>query len=133
LPVPAVVAPASASVKIAQIQYNPPGKDTDENSQINNEFVVIKNIGTHRVTLTDWGLHDTHRHVYRFPTLRLRPGNMVRIYSGRGTDDSNDLYWEQSFVRYIWNNDGDTATLKDDNRDRKDRCHYSGGGTSMNC
>jgi hypothetical protein len=63
------------------------------------EFVVIKNIDTHRVTLTDWRLNDTHRHVYRFPTLRLRPGNIVRIRTGRGTDDSNDLYWQESLVQ----------------------------------
>jgi hypothetical protein len=83
------------------------------------------------VTLTGWTLRDTSSHVSRFPDFRLRPGKRVTIHTGRGKNDRNDLYWRSR--AYIWNNDGDTATLKNRRGHRIDRCHYSGGDTYVNC
>lgn len=103
---------AEAAIRITKIQYDPPGTDTGSNSHLNKEFVVLKNTGSSAVTLTDWTLRDTSSHVYRFDTFRLGAGNSVTIHTGRGNDDRNDLYWD---LAYIWNNDGDTATLKDGN------------------
>ena len=50
----------------------------------------------------------------------------VTIHTGSGNDDRNDLF--QDSDEYIWNNDGDTATLRNDKGNRVDRCRYPGGG-----
>ena len=41
----AAPAAASAAVRIAKIQYDPPGSDTGTNSHLNMEYVVLKNTG----------------------------------------------------------------------------------------
>jgi hypothetical protein len=124
-------APAFAAIKITRIQYDPPGSDTGTNPHLNREFVVLKNTGSRRITLTDWRLRDTRPNRYLFDTFRLAAGKSVTIHTGRGDDDRNDLYWESG--SYIWNNRGDTAVLKDDIGGQRDRCHYSGGDTSVTC
>lgn len=120
-------ASATAAIKITKIQYEPPFEGT----RLNREFVVIKNTGNARVILTDWTLRNTSGDVFTFPIFRLRSGARVTIHTGRGNDDRKDLFWDAG--EYIWNSDGDTATLRDDDGDRRDRCHYSGGGTVTDC
>jgi hypothetical protein len=120
-------ASATAAIKITKIQYEPPFEGT----RLNREFVVIKNTGSARVNLTDWSLRNTSGDVFTFLTFRLHSGARVTIHTGQGNDDRNDLFWDAS--EYIWDSDGDTAILRNDVRDRRDRCHYSGGGTVTNC
>lgn len=77
------------------------------------EFVEIKNNGTETVNMKGWKLLDEAFHTYTFPELYLYPNSTVRIHSGSGgsgTDNSTDLFWTTS---NIWNNDHDTAILKD--------------------
>ena len=120
-------ASATAAIKITKIQYEPPLEGT----RLNREFVVIKNTGSARVTLTDWTLRNTSGDVVTFPIFRLHSEARVTIHTGQGNDDRNDLFWDAG--EYIWNSDGDAATLRDNGGDRRDRCHYSGGGTVTNC
>jgi hypothetical protein len=127
----AIPAVASAAVRITKIQYNPPGSDSGSNASLNQEYVVIKNTGTKAVTLTGWSLRDQQRHVYKFGTLKLAAGKSVTIHTGNGTDDRNDVYWGSA--EYVWNNDGDKATLKTRNGHTVDACGYSGGGQSVTC
>jgi hypothetical protein len=87
---------ASAAIKIAKIQYDPPGSDTGFNSSLNQEYVVIKNTGTKTVTLSGWTLRDQQHHVYKFSTFKLGVGKSVTIHTGKGSDDTNDLYWGSS-------------------------------------
>lgn len=122
---------AAAAIRISKIQYDPPGTDTGTNSHLNKEFVVITNTGSRAVKLDGWVLKDRAGHRYRFDAFRLRPGKSVTIHTGRGNDDRNDLYWGSK--DYIWNNDGDTATLKNASGNTVDSCRYSGGGTAVTC
>ena len=122
---------AFAAIRISKIQYDPPGTDTGTNSHLNKEFVVITNTGSRAVNLDGWVLKDRSGHRYRFDSFRLRAGKSVTIHTGRGSDDRNDLYWGSKY--YIWNNDGDTAILKNPAGNNVDTCRYSGGGTSVNC
>jgi hypothetical protein len=117
---------AQAGVKIKAIYFDPPGTDTS--SKLNQEFFVLANNGSRTVRMTDWTLRDTAGHVYRFDRFRLRPGKSVRVHTGRGRDDRNDVYWRSG--SFIWNNDGDKATLKRANRRTVDRCRYSSGASS---
>ena len=125
----AVPAWASAAIKITKIQYDPPGSDTGSN--INQEYVVIKNTGGGAVSLKSWLLKDKANHKYTFGTFKLGAGKSVTIHTGKGNDDRNDLYWGSG--AYIWNNDGDKAFLKNAGGNTVDTCSYSGGGQYVNC
>ena len=79
------------------------------------EWVEITNFGEEAVLMTGWTLQDASSNVYTFPTgFTLNPGASVRIYSGQAyntcTNSQTSLCWKASSV---WNDSGDTATLKD--------------------
>jgi hypothetical protein len=120
---------ASAAIRMTKIQYDPLGSDTGSN--INQEYVVVKNIGSSAVSLQSWVLKDKANHKYTFGSFKLGAGRSVTIHTGKGTDDRNDLYWGSG--AYIWNNDGDKAFLKNAGGNTVDTCSYSGGGQSVNC
>jgi hypothetical protein len=107
---PAAEAPAVASVMsgvdIAHIEYDPPGRDID------GEYVLLWNTNDVPVDLTGWALSDGGaKHTYTFQSFALAPGAEVKLWSKRGKDDAANLYWNNRTA--IWNNDGDTGTLKD--------------------
>jgi hypothetical protein len=60
--------------------------------------------------------------VYPFPAFNLPAGSTVKIHTGSGSDTGHDLYWRSS--GYIWNNSGDTATLRNAGGSVVDRCSY---------
>ena len=113
---------ATYRVIIAHINHNPAGKNTSD--KLNGEFVILENEGPEKVSLSGWTLTDRTAtgekpHVYRFPpTFTLSPREKVYVHTGLGKDSFEkgdpsrwNLYWgRQSFV---WNNEGDTATLFD--------------------
>lgn len=104
--------PASQhQIIISEVQFDAPDDDRKKEN-LNGEWVDIRNTGTQAQELTAWTLTDEAGHTYRFPTaFTLEVGESVRIHSGSGEDTGHDLYWGSG--RAIWNNDGDTATLKD--------------------
>ncbi|WP_157963738.1 lamin tail domain-containing protein [Actinocorallia populi] len=107
----AAAAAAKPTLKFTKIQYDAPGADTRANSQLNKEYVVLRNTGRKAVQLKNWTLRDAQRHVYRFPAFKLRPGRSVTIHTGKGRNNATHLYMNRGW--YIWNNDQDTATLRD--------------------
>jgi hypothetical protein len=119
-------------VRMTTIYFDSPGADTGSNTSLNAEWVRIKNFTSHRKTLTDWTLRDASSHVYHFPTFHLAAGAAVKVHTGHGTNTASNLYWRSSY--YIWNNSGDTATLKNANGTVIDRCHYtSASDPKANC
>jgi hypothetical protein len=126
-----LAAPASATIRITKIYFDSPGADTGSNTSLNAEYVVIKNTGTTRKTLTGWTLRDASKHVYKFPTFRLGAGKGVKVHTGKGINGLGNLYWRSS--SYIWNNDGDTATLKRSNGTVASTCSYTGAGSYKLC
>jgi hypothetical protein len=132
LAVLALVAPgASAAIRIKTIYFDSPGADTGSNSSLNAEWIRLKNTGTTARKLTNWTVRDLSNHVYRFGTYTLGAGKTVTIHSGNGSNTAANRYWRSS--GYIWNNDGDRATLKKPNGTVVDRCSYSGAGSSVAC
>ena len=98
------------SIIITDVVFNPEGLD------IEGEYVVIRNEGTTSVDMSRWRLHDTlvHRgapYTFTFPRFTLAPSATVRVHTGSGTNDQDDLYWGRSWA--VWNNTGDTAVLLD--------------------
>lgn len=57
-----------------------------------------------------WTLSDRPHHTYRFHHYRPAGRAMVRIHTGIGRDVRTDLYQDRR--AYAWNNDTDTATLR---------------------
>jgi hypothetical protein len=122
---------ASAAIKIRAIYFDSPGADNGSNSSLNNEWIRLKNTGTTARSLTNWTIRDTSSHVYRFGAYSLAAGKTVTIHSGNGANTARHRYWD--FMGYVWNNDGDRATLKKPNGTVIDRCSYSGAGSSVAC
>jgi hypothetical protein len=115
------VSPATAAVKITSAHYDA-GSSLLTNSNINREYLTIKNTGHRVVRLGGWKIVDLRKTTtgpnrnYQFKAhFRLRPGHTVRLHSGKGRDTRRDLYWGLSRMR--WNNAGDSAYL--DNRKGK--------------
>jgi hypothetical protein len=79
------------------------------------EWVEIANSGEEPVDMTGWTLKDASSNVYTFPSgFTLNPSATVRVYSGSAyntcSNSQTSLCWKASS---IWNDGGDTATLKD--------------------
>lgn len=121
---PVQPAEAASAIQIIKIEYNPPGSDTGSNTHRNLEYVAIRNTGSTARVLTGWTLRDASGHKFTFPSgFRLGAGNLVRIRTGTGTNTGMSLYWGSG--SYIWNNTGDTATLKSALPTTADTCTYS--------
>ncbi|MFJ9565957.1 lamin tail domain-containing protein [Streptomyces fuscichromogenes] len=58
---------------------------------------------------------DKAGHTYTFRHFRLEDRATVRVHTGEGRDSATDVF--QDRCAYVWNNDADTATLRND-RDR---------------
>lgn len=117
---------ASAALRpivIHEIYYNSPGSDTGGNASLNAEWVELHNRSGHRVSLTHWTVRDAAGHVYRFGRYVLKAHEYVKIHTGSGTNTHANRYWGHGW--YIWNNNGDKATLKNENGVVKSRCSYS--------
>lgn len=52
------------------------------------------------------------------------------MHTGRANDGAKHVYWE---FDYVWNNDGDTAILKNPSGATVDTCKYTGSGSSVAC
>jgi hypothetical protein len=109
---------------ITTIYFDSPGSDLGSNASINAEYVRIKNTTRHRITLAGWTVHDSGRvHNYRFGRLTLRASATVTLHSGVGHDGPHVRYWGEH--EYVWNNDGDRATVRNAAGRRVDTCGYS--------
>ncbi|MFG2334688.1 lamin tail domain-containing protein [Streptomyces sp. NPDC048604] len=120
-------------VEISRVQADSPGRDTRSNRSLNAEWVEITNNSRHAVNLRGWTLRDDDGHRYRFDDYRLAGRATVRIHTGEGRDTRHDLFQDRR--NYVWDNDRDKATLRDDrgrvvdteswgNRHRHHRDHH---------
>ncbi|MER6062373.1 lamin tail domain-containing protein [Streptomyces sp. NPDC001792] len=123
--------PRHAAVYISGEQYDSPGRDDRSNWSLNKEWVDITNSTRRAVNLDGWTLSDEDGHTYTFRHVWLDGRATVRVHTGYGRNTRTDLY--QDRWAYVWDNDGDTATLRND-RGRfvdavswgRDRDHHRG-------
>ena len=120
----ALPAQAAARMQLGEIWYNSPGTDTGSNSSLNHEWVQLHNTSGSWITMTGWTLRDPAHHVYTFGTYRIKPHGYVKIHTGKGTNTQTDRYQGRSW--YVWNNTGDTATVKNQIGVVIDKCGYIG-------
>lgn len=97
--------PSPAAVRILEVLADPPGDD------VLGEYVLVRNEGGTAADLTNWTLRDQAGATYVFPAFSLVAGSEVRIWVGSGSDDTANLYWGRASA--VWNNNGDTAILRD--------------------
>jgi hypothetical protein len=91
-------------VRLVSIDFNPSGPD------ILSESVLIRNETSGAVDLAGWQLSDLARHSFVFPSRMLDSGSEVTVWTGVGTDDATNVFWGRH--QAVWNNTGDTATLR---------------------
>ena len=86
----------------------------DDRGNLNDEYVVLENRGETTLSLSGWTVTDEAGKRYRFPDgTTLAPGADLTLRSGAGTDTETDRYWDAGGP--VWNNDGDTVTVRDRN------------------
>jgi hypothetical protein len=132
LAAPASATPHKAIAKMdfTRIVYNPLGRDTT--AKLNQEYVRITNHGNITEPMTGWTITDRQGHKYTFPNgYILKPGQVAIVHTGHGVTNKpvrGHLY--QNSSTYIWNNGGDTATLRSASGRVYDTCAYrpNGGG-----
>lgn len=81
---------------------------------LNDEWVDVRNDGSSVLDMSGYTLQDEAGNTYTFPdSFTLHPDSTVRVHTGDGTDTMTDLYWGRDSG--VWNDDGDTASVHDDN------------------
>jgi hypothetical protein len=85
------------------------------------ERVVVKNTGRLWINLEGWSLTDRDGARVVLPGKWVRPGKLLRIHSGRGRNDANDLYLRGS-DRY--GDSHDRLVLRDRSGFRVSRYRY---------
>jgi len=111
--------PQERKIEIAEINPDPPGEDRDN---LNGEWVIIVNNTDTPVDMAGFTLRDDSDHVYSFGGFTLPAGGAVTVFTGSGADTPTSLYWGSKTP--IWNNDSDTAYLRDSNNSLIDEYSY---------
>src|SRR5689334_2416532 len=140
----AVAMPAEAATPNLQfhlIQFDSPSNpDTNANSSVNGEFVRIYNNSTFAARLDRFTIKDANGYTYTFPAHVIGAKKTVYVHTGKGTNgrkpdgtpDSSRLYQGRGW--HIWNNPGDTATLRSSSGRVYDTCKWTSRGTgATNC
>ena len=81
----------------------------DDNDNLNDEYVTLRNKCEYPMSVNRWALGDSTGHVYVFPDITVPGKATVTLHTGSGQDNETDLYWGMS--RAVWNNDGDTLSM----------------------
>ena len=122
----AIGGPASAatpSLRFHGAQYDSPGKDTRTNASLNKEWISLVNSGSKAVNLKGYTIRDASSHVYTFGSTTIAAnGGRVWLHTGKGTKSARTVYWGSG--NYIWNNTGDTATLRNASGTKLDTCSW---------
>ena len=77
---------------------------------LGNGWVPVGNTGTAPVQLAACTISDASTHVGTFPSFVLAAGATVTVQTGAGTNTATSLY--RGPGSSVWNNTGDTDTLK---------------------
>lgn len=121
-------AEAAGGVRITKIHYAQRG------TNLNTEYVVIKNTSSSTVQLKGWEMvsapSSDNQHFF-FPRTSIGAGRTVVLYTGKGSSSPGKRYWGATSPR--WDNSGDKAVLRNDSGAVVDTCQYAGGGTTAYC
>ncbi|WP_433789014.1 lamin tail domain-containing protein [Actinoplanes sp. CA-252034] len=130
-----VAAPVQAApaLRFQSVQYDSPGRDDRSGGSLNAEWIALVNTGPAAVRLNGWRIGDGIR-TYTFQDVTIAgKGGVIYLHTGRGTDTATHRYWNSG--NYVWNNTGDTATLRNRAGGVHDTCLWGrqSGRTSVIC
>ncbi|MBI2547653.1 MAG: thermonuclease family protein [Candidatus Aenigmarchaeota archaeon] len=77
------------------------------------EYAVFHNSCGYPIKMDKWEVKDEGTHIYVFGSFTLNTNSSVTLFIASGKDTSEKLYWNSKTT--IWNNNGDTLFLRDDN------------------
>ncbi len=101
----------------------------DDNYNLNDEYVALKNNCNYKINMSRWTIKDeTASHIYYFPDFSIIEKNSITLYTGEGDNTDSKLYWGRTSGDYtaIWNNNGDTLYLRNEQGDLVLTQGYSG-------
>jgi glucose/arabinose dehydrogenase len=114
-----VLSPASpliqSPVAISRIVFDSPGRLEDE-------WVVLRNVGARSVNLRGWTIGDDDGNVFRFGRLMLPRRESVAVETGAGVNTAHRRFWPRT--KQVWDDRGDQATLRTPAGVRADACRY---------
>jgi hypothetical protein len=125
-------AASTPAVQFTKVQYNSPGSDNRTNASLNGEWFQVTNKTKKAVNLAGWTVKDVAGHTYKLSGT-VKAGGTLTVHTGRGTADkpSGHRYWGSK--SYIWNNTGDTATLRTDKGAVVHKCVWGSSGSVTTC
>jgi hypothetical protein len=99
---------------------------TTKTASLNGEYFRLTNRTKAVIDLKGWTVRDAANHVYTFPAQRVGAGNSVYVHTGKGTDGkpAAHRYWART--GHLWNNGGDSASLRTGAGKTIDSCRYTG-------
>jgi|Deesub1362B_J571_1020462.scaffolds.fasta_scaffold00037_120 hypothetical protein len=112
---------STSEIVIYYVHYDAEGNDW---LNLNDEYVIIANLGCKEENLLGWQLKDKTGYTYVFPEFVLKGGKLVTVHTGSGTNSDTELYWGRGSP--VWNNNGDTAYLYASNGTLIDSCSWTG-------
>jgi len=126
---------ATPAIQITKIYYNSPGTDTGSNASLNAEWVRLTNTRTYTINLKGWTLRDKSSHIYTFTSnYYLGAGTRTYVHTGKGVNGYPDVqhrYWRSAW--YVWNNAGDTASVRNPAGTLIDSCTWGSSGSYTYC
>ncbi|WP_433292934.1 lamin tail domain-containing protein [Actinoplanes sp. CA-030573] len=122
---------ATPPLTFTRVYYNSPGTDDRSNASLNAEYFKLTNNTSAAIQLAGWTVRDKANHVYTFKSTALAAKASVYVHTGKGSDTATNKHWGSG--NYIWNNDGDTATLKNTKATTIDTCTWGRTGSATNC
>lgn len=103
--------PADSSNSSFEIYLNYDAEG-DDNTNLNGEWIKIKNISDRTVDISNWWLRDSGQNFFRFSNSTILSNNEeLIIYGGKGTDNKSSLYWNNTIS--LFGNTGDGIYLMD--------------------
>ncbi|WP_067698406.1 lamin tail domain-containing protein [Actinoplanes awajinensis] len=125
-------AAAPPAVRFTKIYYNSPGADTRSKASLNAEYAQITNKSARAVSLSGWTVRDASHHVFTLSGT-LAAGKTLTVHTGKGVNGrpARHRYWQSG--NYIWNNTGDTATLRTGNGTTVHTCTWGRTGSVTTC
>lgn len=121
-PMLAPAAQAAHAVKFSRWVVDLPGNDKVTAANLNKEYITLTNTTAKTITIGGYRVSDRgSKHVYVIPKgFKLGAKKSVVIRSGQGKNSSTTLYWGQAVKglkpvsrnSFVWNNSGETATLR---------------------
>ncbi len=114
--------PSDLPIDITEIEFDPVGPDGDD---LNGEWVQLVNRGESAVQLKGLVLSDESNNAFELLKRELVAGGALRVHSGTGRPSGDAIYWGRDVP--LWNNDGDSAFLRDGDGLLIDRFSYGSG------